>query len=199
MARLRGLPRSLRVGLIALALVAGVAGYVWAQGVGIFSRSLCTSLTSPVAGQTFCFEQSTNTLKFYTGAATAPWVNVSATQVGVNNVRDFGAVGDGATDDTTAIINAIGRTYNPSTENGAVQPIRVVYFPPGYFKTTSTIEVPPNVVLRGAGRGSTNITSADLTGSWIFKSANLPAFRLVNRASSPGSLWQMTTIEDLAF
>src|SRR5438132_902762 len=166
MARLRGLPRSLRVGLIALALVAGVAGYVWAQGVGIFSRNLCTSLTSPVAGQTFCFEQSTNTLKFYTGAATAPWVNVSATQVGVNNVRDFGAVGDGTTDDTTAIINAVNRTY--SAINGATQVGRTVYFPPGFYKTTSTVEVPPNVHLLGAGRGSTNISAGALPGAWIF-------------------------------
>src|SRR5437660_2042653 len=141
MARFRGLPRSLRLGFLALALLGGLTTYVWAQGVGIFSRSLCTSLTSPVAGQTFCFEQSTNTLKFYTGAATAPWVNITATESSVNNVRDFGAVGNNVADDTTAIINAIARDYNAGTQNGTAQTNRIVFFPPGIYKTTSASEV----------------------------------------------------------
>src|SRR5437879_6101840 len=72
----------------------------WAQGVGIFSRATCTQWSGAVTGQSFCFEQSTNTLKVWTGAA---WVAQTATQTGINNVVDFGARGDNITDSTAAI------------------------------------------------------------------------------------------------
>ncbi len=48
----------------------------------------------------------------------------------VHNVKAYGAVGDGSTDDTTAINNAIAALG----ANGGV-----VYFPPGTYKITSTI------------------------------------------------------------
>lgn len=47
------------------------------------------------------------------------------------NVKWYGAVGDGVTDDTTAIQNAI-------TNNDG----RTVYFPPGEYKITSTLNLP---------------------------------------------------------
>lgn len=40
-----------------------------AQGVGIFSRATCTTLNNPEPGKTFCFDQGTNTLRVWTGAA----------------------------------------------------------------------------------------------------------------------------------
>src|SRR5947209_14238468 len=88
MTRFRGLPRSLRVGLIALALVAGFAGYVWAQGVGIFSRSPCSALTSPVVGQTFCFDQTNNGLSVYTGS----WLPLIGTGPSNNVIVDATSV-----------------------------------------------------------------------------------------------------------
>src|SRR5437899_5759912 len=96
-----------------------------AQGVGILSRTLCTAITAPVAGQTFCFEQSTNTLKFWTGAQ---WVQATATQSGVNNVRDFGAKGDGVTDDTAALQAAITQASGG-----------IVFVPAGTYVVTSQL------------------------------------------------------------
>lgn len=65
----------------------------------------------------------------------------------VTNVRDFGAVGDGETDDTAAIQKAID-----ATENGAL------YFPPGRYKLTEVLHVKrSNVVLRGAGPDQTEL------------------------------------------
>ena len=63
----------------------------------------------------------------------------------VANVRDFGAVGDGLTDDTIAIRAAIERTTR-----GAI------YFPAGRYMITDYIRVDrSNVVLRGAGAART--------------------------------------------
>ena len=46
----------------------------YGQGVGIYSRSDCTTITSPVAGQTWCFDQTARTLRVYTGSA---WATVT--------------------------------------------------------------------------------------------------------------------------
>lgn len=61
------------------------------------------------------------------------------------NVLDFGAVGDGVTNDAVAIQAALN--------SGA----QTVYIPAGTFKTTATLSIPSNVTLVGAGRGATII------------------------------------------
>ena len=55
-------------------------------------------------------------------------------------VRSYGALGDGAHDDTTAIQNAIN----------ACQPGGVVYFPRGVYKTTATLDLGNGVTLVGS-------------------------------------------------
>lgn len=62
------------------------------------------------------------------------------------SVKDFGAKGDGSTDDTAAIKAAI--TYVAGKEGG------VVFLPTGSYRTSSTIEIPAKVTLRGANRES---------------------------------------------
>jgi hypothetical protein len=59
------------------------------------------------------------------------------------NVKDYGAVGDGVTDDSTAIQNAV---------NAAVDE---VFIPAGTYKMESPVEVPHNISIRGAGKGKT--------------------------------------------
>lgn len=56
------------------------------------------------------------------------------------SVKDFGAVGDGTTDDTAAIQAAI------DSNSGEV------YFPPGTYKTTSPLSFSNSVYLRGANK-----------------------------------------------
>lgn len=58
-------------------------------------------------------------------------------------VKSFGATGDGTTDDTAAIANAIAAV---TTNGGNVQ------FPAGTYKTTATTTLPSNVFLFGEGR-----------------------------------------------
>lgn len=63
-----------------------------------------------------------------------------------NVIVDYGAAGNGTTDDTTAVTNAINAAGSGSTPGG------IVYFPPGKYKITSVLTVNyNNVILRGAG------------------------------------------------
>src|SRR6266403_5497165 len=77
----------------------------------------------------------------------------------VFNVKDFGAKGDGSTDDTTAIQNAINAamTTGVNSLGGAI-----VFFPPGQYKVTASLvdTAAPggtNIQLIGSGRTNTNI------------------------------------------
>ena len=63
-------------------------------------------------------------------------------------VRDFGAVGDGVTDDTAAINRALYQLYcrevNPQIR-------RSLFFPAGVYRVTDTINIPPYATLYGEG------------------------------------------------
>ncbi|HEX3781689.1 MAG TPA: glycosyl hydrolase family 28-related protein [Pseudonocardiaceae bacterium] len=66
----------------------------------------------------------------------------------VFDVRDYGAVGNGSTNDATAIQNAV----NAAATNGGT-----VYFPPGQYLVNTGIVPASNVALVGAGCGNTVI------------------------------------------
>lgn len=68
------------------------------------------------------------------------------------NVRSFGAVGDGATDDSAAIQAAIDAAEAASGG--------VVEVPPGYYRIESGLTIESDgVILRGSGPGGENLTS----------------------------------------
>jgi parallel beta-helix repeat protein len=72
------------------------------------------------------------------------------------SVKDFGAVGDGVTDDTAAFqtaVNIAGGTIN---------------VPKGTYKLTSTVTVPGNVQIVGDGIGATIIDGSSLTTGFVF-------------------------------
>jgi hypothetical protein len=81
------------------------------------------------------------------------------------SVLDFGADPTGVSDSATAIQNAINYAHGLSLGTITVpyDTIRkggtTVYLPPGAYNIGSTIEIKENVVLQGAGRFSTIITS----------------------------------------
>lgn len=72
------------------------------------------------------------------------------------SVKDFGAVGDGVTDDRAAIQAAIDY-LTPNDASGVVSRATamrgggVVYFPPGIYRTTGTLYSGSYVTLQGAG------------------------------------------------
>jgi hypothetical protein len=73
------------------------------------------------------------------------------------NVRDFGAMGDGQTDDTDAIVRALNNTYAYSTTIGGVDMRRTIFFPAGYYLVSDTIKVPPFIKIQGDGKQNTII------------------------------------------
>jgi hypothetical protein len=98
----------------------------------------------------------------------------NSNSTGFNNVKDFGAVGDGTTDDTTAINNGV--MYLGSKGGGTL------YFPKGVFKVTSAITLPQGILIQGAmgkptsyyqaGSNSTSVSQILLT------SQNTSIFRI---------------------
>lgn len=88
----------------------------------------------------------------------------------VVSVKDFGAKGDGVTDDTAAIQSAINYATTLSSVGG------YVYLPPGSYKTTSTIYT----------YGSSGIGQVGLVGSGMFSTRILPSgdFTVLNLVTS---------------
>ncbi|HXZ24923.1 MAG TPA: glycosyl hydrolase family 28-related protein [Nitrospiria bacterium] len=77
----------------------------------------------------------------FTGSTT---IEDLITKQPVSDVRAFGAKGDGATDDTTAIQAAL---------NFAEHNHGIVFFPRGAYKITSPLKLAPNVHIEGLGVG----------------------------------------------
>lgn len=72
----------------------------------------------------------------------------------VFNVRDFGAEGQGQTNDTGAIKDAIAAAVKAGGG--------VVYFPRGRYQLNETLEVPPLVTLKGERRDLVNLFWPDM-------------------------------------
>ncbi|ACQ81686.1 hypothetical protein Bcav_3444 [Beutenbergia cavernae DSM 12333] len=81
-------------------------------------------------------------------AGATPAVDVA----GATTPQDFGAVGDGVADDTAAIQQAIDAQASKLN--------KIVYFPPGTYRTTATLVVPDT-----EGAGATNFNRIVLTGA----------------------------------
>ena len=70
------------------------------------------------------------------------------------NVRDFGATGDGTTDDTAAINRAIQQIYKSTVSPTEPKARRSIFFPGGTYLTSSPILIPPYARVVGDGIGS---------------------------------------------
>lgn len=85
------------------------------------------------------------------------------------NVSDFGAVGDGSTDDTVAIQAAIDNLYVTDQTGG------VVFFPVGNF-LISQIEIPPGISILGCGIGPSSL----YTGTFITQKTGVNVSAIVS-------------------
>lgn len=94
------------------------------------------------------------------------------------NVKDYGAAGDGSTDDTQAISSAIAAAAPGGRPTGGT-----VYLPPGAYLVTSTLSLPPAVSLEGAGWNTPGSQANVFAGSWLFVPAG-SAFSPVTLAGS---------------
>lgn len=73
----------------------------------------------------------------------------------------YGAKGDGVTDDTQALLNAL---------NDASDQMTVIIIPPGRYRLSKRIDISKRVILRGAGRNLTTLlftkSLSDLGAAW---------------------------------
>ena len=122
--------------------------------------------SSPAAGD-FRYNSTTNKPEFYNGSSFLNTGMDDFTQTGTGasartfqskgedilSVKDFGATGDGSTNDSTAIQAAINAARGSSK----------VYIPKGTYRVNKTIEIPSNSHLVGDGK-STVIKMMDSVG-----------------------------------
>jgi hypothetical protein len=96
----------------------------------------------------------------------------------IASIRDFGAVGDGVTDDTDAINRALFQLY---CRNDTVQVRRMLYFPAGTYLITDTVVIPTWAKLVGEGADCTviNLVTED-------SSVPMYAFRLGDSLQQTG-------------
>lgn len=93
------------------------------------------------------------------------------------NVKDYGAKGDGTTDDTTAIQAAITATRSGGT----------VYLPVGSYKVTSSLSFPNYITVAGEGKGSEILWTGTGTMVTLTNSFQVKFYRLSIWSTSAGS------------
>src|SRR3990167_115247 len=98
--------------------------------------------------------------------------NTVANDTGWFNVRAYGAVGDGTTDDTTAINSAV--TAALAASHGAV-----VYFPPGRYRTSTGITVAMGAGGHPDGVGGVTIQGAGVGSSELLGDAGVTTLKIL--------------------
>jgi hypothetical protein len=73
------------------------------------------------------------------------------------SIRDFGAKGDGSTNDTDAINRALSQIYKTGSNETEPLARRKIYFPGGTYIINNTLSIPPYAKLVGDGISSTFI------------------------------------------
>ena len=87
----------------------------------------------------------------------------------VASVRDFGAVGDGVTDDTLAVNRAL---YELFARESIQRVRRMLYFPAGKYVVNDIIKIPSFAYLKGEGPDSTIIIGNDSTETAVAQFAD---------------------------
>jgi len=109
----------------------------------------------------------------------------------VANVLDFGAKGDGVSDDTAAIQLAINELFLNPINVTNTSSRKTLVFPPGTFITSATLYIPSYATLVGSGIGKTIIQFEN--------SAGTPGavMQFVNDTATPGvpNIFSMPTVE----
>ena len=111
-------------------------------------------------------------------------------------VKDFGAVGDGITDDTAAINRAL---YQLFCRESNPQIRRSLFFPAGVYRVTSVIKIPPYATLWGEGNDNSVITMDDGVASYVARTADSLQNIGVNIGDAGATPPQSITITNLGF
>jgi len=116
------------------------------------------------------------------------------------SVLDFGATGDGVTDDTDAINRALFQLFCRQT-NTTIR--RSLYFPAGTYRITNSIKVPPFAKLWGDGPDSSilemDVSSDSSYGSYVVQTADSLQQTGVNIGSNSATAPRDIVINDMSF
>lgn len=172
---------------------------------------------APVVGNTEILTEFSDILNFqttytYKGDAagytvqTGPSVGTPVTQSLQSwmdqwaSVKDFGAVGDGITDDTDAINRALYQLYCRET-NVAIR--RSLYFPAGVYVINESIIIPPYATLIGEGPDNSIIQMAAGADSalraYVARTGDNLQQTGINIGTNGAIVPQYVTIQDMAF
>lgn len=112
------------------------------------------------------------------------------------SVLDFGAVGDGTTDDTDAINRALYQLYcrevNPQIR-------RSLFFPAGVYRVTGSINIPPYATLWGEGNDNSVITMDAGVADYVGRTADSLQNTGVDIGNAGATPPEYVTITNLGF
>jgi len=112
------------------------------------------------------------------------------------SVLDFGAVGDGVTDDTAAINRAL---YQLFCRESNPQIRRSLFFPAGVYRVTGSINIPPYATLWGEGANNSVIAMDENTSDYVAQTADSLQQTSLNIGSGGATPPQYITITNLGF
>jgi Pectate lyase superfamily protein/Major tropism determinant N-terminal domain len=114
------------------------------------------------------------------------------------SVKDFGAMGDGVTDDTVAINRAITQLYPATRMETHPEVRRTLYFPAGtYIVTGDVIKIPPWIRIVGDGIQSSVIKQTDGGQPCLFQSTDSQYQAVPTLGQNSAVLAQFISIENL--
>lgn len=88
------------------------------------------------------------------------------------NVKDFGAVGDGVTNDLPAIQRAIDEIYDRFSAYTDVETRRIIDFYPGTYVINGELRIPPYCTLRGTTSNGVTLVGTSSVATCLFKTTN---------------------------
>lgn len=160
-------------------------------------------LNTPVLTQ---FSNNSDLIKNKWQTASLELASATARSLGsklndIASVKDFGAMGDGITDDAPAINAAIAELfYSEGTFTPANYSTRVfLYFPAGIYKISIPLLLYPYVGFIGDGIGKSIIQPIDDTLPYMFETADSMGNTGSNIGGSAGILPARISIIDLTF
>ena len=117
------------------------------------------------------------------------------------SVKDFGAVGDGTTDDTAAINRALYQIYcrevNPQIR-------RAIFFPAGVYRVTESILIPTYATLYGEGPENSiialdNVTDDSTLNAYVARTADSLQQTGANISANGATRPQFITLTNMGF
>lgn len=112
------------------------------------------------------------------------------------SVKDFGATGDGSTDDTAAINRALNELF---CRDDISQVRRCLYFPAGTYIVSDVIKIPTYAMIKGEGLDCTIIKQTSSSAACVARTADSLQQVGANAGNNGATLPQYIDVIDITF